>query len=141
MTSINERYPRKGFLGAEDVREGDLTLKIAGLAWEEAIGNGKYGDVVRFLNDGRTLTLNHTNAHAIAKLHGDNADEWPGKWVTFYFDPDVEYQNKKVGGIRVRDKKPVRDGNGAAKEDATAQAVKPPALPAPPRELDDAIPF
>jgi len=48
MTSINERYPRKGFLGAEDVREGDLTLQIAGLAWDEAIGNGKYGDVVRW---------------------------------------------------------------------------------------------
>jgi len=48
MTSINVRYPRKGFLGAEDVREGDLTLQIAGLAWDEAIGNGKYGDVVRW---------------------------------------------------------------------------------------------
>jgi hypothetical protein len=138
MTSINERYPRKGFLGAEDVKEGNLTLRIAGVALDESIGNGKYADVLRFFDDGRTLTLNHTNAHAIAKLHGDNADEWPGKWVTFYFDPDVEYQNKKVGGIRVRAKEARTDGIGAAKEDATAQKMKP---PAPPREPDDTIPF
>jgi hypothetical protein len=139
MTSINERFPRKGFLGAEDVKEGDLTLQIAGVSWDENISNGKYGDVLRFVDDGRTLTLNHTNAHAIAKLHGDNADEWHSKWVTFYFDPDVVYQGKIVGGIRVRDKK--TDGNGAAKKDATAQIVKPPAPPAPPAELDDGIPF
>jgi hypothetical protein len=131
MPRISERYPKSGFLTAKDVEEeGDLDLQIAYVAWDEEIGN-KTRDVVHFLNDGRALVLNATNARTVAKLHGDEADDWSGRWVTLFFDPDVEYQGRKDGGIRVREQVPA-----CAEGSSTTTQARPPAPP-----FDDEISF
>ena len=46
--------------------------------------------------------LNKTNIKRIAKMYGDDTDEWIGKEITIYNDPDVEFMGEVVGGLRVR---------------------------------------
>lgn len=51
----------------------------------------------------KPLVLNSTNIQLCEKLFGsDNTDDWHGKQVVLYTDPNVSYQGKLVGGIRVR---------------------------------------
>ena len=130
MVSMSERYPKKGFIKADDVQGGDLILQIATVSLGERIGSGKSGDVVRFGNDGRALILNYTNAHAIAALHGDDDRDWPSKWIALYLDPDVEYDGKREGGVRVRNFVP-QPGNGSVQ----------PQLQSTSKVMDDEIPF
>ena len=47
-----------------------------------------------------------TNAESIARLHGDESDDWVGKWITLYHDETVSFGNRSVGGVRVRDEIP-----------------------------------
>lgn len=76
----------------------------------------------------KPLVLNATNIQLCEKIFGsDDTDHWRGKRIVLYADPNVSYQGKLVGGIRVRAPKP--------------GAVAPP--PPPPAEIltDDDIPF
>ncbi len=51
----------------------------------------------------KPLVLNYTNMQLVAKVAGsEDTDEWVGKRVVLYTDPNVSYQGKLVGGIRVR---------------------------------------
>ena|SRR5215831_5058967 len=134
MPSIKERFPGSGYLTAQDVEKGDLTLQIAYVAWDEIV-NGKPKDVVHFINDDRALILNNTNAHRIAKLYGDDGDGWRGHWITLYHDADVEYDGKKTSGIRVRQQAPTlpTEGNGPLPDL--------PPRPSRSEEMNDEIPF
>lgn len=79
-----------------------------------------------FHESDKPLVLNATNIQLLEKILGDDTDDWTGKRVVLYVDPNVSYGGKIVGGIRVRAPKP--------------GAVPPP--PPPPQELtDDEIPF
>jgi hypothetical protein len=136
MVDINERYPKSGLFSAKnwDAEEGDLDLQIDHLELDRDFGADKVPkDVLIFRNDGRELVLNGVNARQIMKLHGKETDNWSGRWIALYLDPDVEYKGQR-GGIRVRDQVPPRGGNGAQRE--TAQPASPPAPP-----LNDEIPF
>ena len=54
----------------------------------------------------KPLVLNSTNIQLCEKIFGsDNTDEWRGKQIVLYTDPNVSYGGKLVGGIRVRAKK------------------------------------
>jgi hypothetical protein len=136
MPSVDDRFPKSGFFSAKDWDEpGDLNLQITYVAYDETIGFDKTADVVHFKNDGRKLQLKETTARVIAKLHGKEMDKWPDKWITLYLDPDVEYNSKKTGGIRVRE---VAPGNGSG----AAVIVPPPSKQPPPKPaFDDEVPF
>ena len=129
MASISELYPRRGFLNAEDVEHGDLVLQIASFEKNGKIGHNRTGNILHFANDERTLVLNHTNAHMVAALYGDETDAWSGKWITLFYDPTVTYGDEIKPGIRVRSFVP-QAGDGSA---------LPTAKPKP--SLDDEIPF
>jgi hypothetical protein len=134
--SINERYGST-FLTAQDVEDGELTLRISYLELDADV-KGKIKDVLHFASDDRSLILNPTNGRQIARLHGDNPDHWPGKWITLFYDPDVQYQDQKVGGVRVRNTVPATPagGNGPLPD-------PPPQREQPKRrdDFDDSIPF
>jgi hypothetical protein len=135
MPSVNDRFPESGFFSAKNWnKSGDLNLQIAYVAYDASCGFDKTADVVHFTNDERTLALNQTTARAIACIHGEEMDEWRGKWITLYLDPGVEYQGKRTGGIRVREV--VGNGGGAA-------VIVPPPSKQPPSkpDFDDEIPF
>lgn len=52
----------------------------------------------------KPLVLNKTNGKKIAKIAGsDNFEDWIGKKIVLWNNPDVEFQGETTGGIRVRD--------------------------------------
>ena len=78
----------------------------------------------------KPLVLNSTNIQLCEKIFGsDDTDQWHGKRLVLYTDPNVSFQGKLVGGIRVRAPKP--------------SAVPPPPPVAPPiSDFDESdIPF
>ncbi len=51
----------------------------------------------------KPMVLNSTNIHSCGKACGsDNTDDWMGKKIVLYEDPNVSFGGKLVGGIRVR---------------------------------------
>ena len=59
----------------------------------------------------KPLVLNSTNAQLCARVFGsDETDEWTGKKIVLYVDPNVSFGGKITGGIRVRAPKPAKAG-------------------------------
>ena len=133
MPNVNDRFPDSGHFSAKSWNKaGDLDLQIAYVAYDETVGFDKTADVIHFTNDGRTLPLNQTTARSISRIHGEEMDEWRGKWIALYLDPDVEYKGTKTGGIRVRE---ATAGNG------NAVVITAPLSKSTARDFDDEIPF
>ena len=93
------------FLGNAHL-DGDTTLTINEVTVEE-MRDGSEKMCLHWRNlDGHQdylpFLLNKTNIKRIAKMYGDDTDEWIGKEITIYNDPDVEFMGEVVGGLRVR---------------------------------------
>ena len=59
--------------------------------------------VVYFHETSKALVLGLTNAELIAKaVNTTDMDEWDGKRITLFFDPEVCWDGEQVGGIRVK---------------------------------------
>lgn len=108
MPKISEMRESK-FLKKEDVGRGTL-VTIAGcqqhnVAMEGAAPEQKWA--LSFHELDKPLVLNSTNAQLCAQIcHSDDTDDWTGKKIVLYTDPNVSYAGKLVGGIRVRAPKP-----------------------------------
>jgi hypothetical protein len=62
---------------------------------------------LEFRETDKPLVLNMTNMQLCAKVFGsEDTDDWTGKPIVLYTDPNVSYGGKIVGGIRVRAPKP-----------------------------------
>lgn len=130
------------FMKKEDVGAGALmtieSVAPHNVAKEGAPPENKWCLV--FAEADKPLVLNSTNIQLCERIFGsDDTDDWVGKKIVLYTDPNVSYQGKVIGGIRVR-----------APKVKTAQAQAPVAVQAPARtapaeianELtDDDIPF
>lgn len=56
-----------------------------------------------FAENDKPLVLNSTNIQLCERVFGsDDTDQWVGKKIVLYVDPNVSYAGKIVGGIRVR---------------------------------------
>ena len=76
----------------------------------------------------KPLVLNATNVQLCEQILGsDDTDDWQGKRIVLYTDPNVSFQGKLTGGIRVRAPKP--------------SAAPPPPAPVADSLTDDDIPF
>jgi hypothetical protein len=121
------------FLKQSDVGGGMLAT-IAGckqynVAQEGAAEEHKW--CLTFSELEKPLVLNGTNIQLCERICGsDDTDNWVGKKVVLYVDPNVSYGGKITGGIRMR----------APKKPPVSVPVAPP--PALETELtDDDIPF
>jgi len=57
----------------------------------------------------KPMVLNSTNLQLLAKAcHSDETDDWIGKQVIVYTDPNVSYGGKIVGGLRIKEYKTSR---------------------------------
>jgi hypothetical protein len=54
------------------------------------------------VDEGKTITLNSTSTRVLIAAYGNDTDKWVGKPVIAFFDPDVMFGPKKVGGLRVK---------------------------------------
>jgi hypothetical protein len=133
MPKISEMRESK-FLKKEDVGAGAL-LTITGCEQHNVAKEGAGEELkwcLSFAEVDKPLVLNSTNAQLCARICGsDDTDDWTGKKVVLYTDPNVSFQGKVTGGIRVRAPKAIKP---VAKPAAVAVAVA--------EELtDDDIPF
>jgi hypothetical protein len=77
----------------------------------------------------KPLVMNWTNAQVCAQaFNSEDTDDWIGKQIVVYVDPNVMYEGRMVGGIRLRKSK---------------QTVKAAPKAAPVEEFvdDDGVPF
>jgi len=121
------------FLKKEDVGAGALmtveSCKQHDVAKEGAPPEFKW--CLSFSESDKPLVLNSTNIQMCERIFAsDDTDDWVGKKIVLYTDPNVSYAGKIVGGIRVR---------------APKQAKAAPKAPPPPQvteELtDEDVPF
>lgn len=128
MPKISEMRESK-FLKKEDVGRGALVTIAScqqhNVAMEGASPEQKW--TLSFQELDKPLVLNSTNIQLCAQICGsEDTDHWIGKRVVLYTDPNVSYQGKLIGGIRVR----------------AAKATAPPVVAPPSVEVfDDEIPF
>ena len=76
----------------------------------------------------KPMTLNSTNGQMIAAITGsEDFDDWIGKNIVLYRDPNISFGGRVVGGIRIR---------------APKEGYQPPIQTAPePIQNEDPIPF
>lgn len=62
--------------------------------------------IIHFKEDYKPMVLNKTNANRTARATGsEDTDDWAGKQIVVYVDPDVEFAGQVTGGLRIRAKK------------------------------------
>lgn len=106
MPRIGEMIESK-FLKKEDVGgERGVLVTIANIGEVNVAQEGaepvlKWALEFRELD--KPMVLNKTNIQACAKAcDSDNTDNWMGKQVVLYEDPNIQFAGKITGGIRVR---------------------------------------
>ena len=96
------------FLKQTDVGLGVL-LTVAGIEQHNVAKEGADPEnkwCMSFEEADKPLVLNATNIQLCERIFGsDDTDEWIGKQIVLYTDPNVSFGGKIVGGIRVRARK------------------------------------
>ena len=127
MPNINTMKASK-FLKRDDVGRGML-VTIDGVSQENVAKEGAPEELkwcIHFRETDKPLVANFTNLQLIARACGsEDTDDWEGKQIVLYDDPNVSFGGKLVGGIRVR---------------APKAGTRPTPQPEPEPE-DDEIPF
>lgn len=92
------------FLKRADVGTGAL-MTMTGLTQENVAKEGADPEnkwCLHFEETEKPFVLNPTNIELIKEIHGEETDDWMGKTIVIYDDPNVFYAGKKTGGLRVR---------------------------------------
>jgi hypothetical protein len=93
------------FLKQTDVGSGAL-LTVSGCTQHNVAQQGADPEMkwcLSFAETDKPLVLNTTNIQLCEHVFGsDDTDDWTGKKIVLYTDPNVSYGGKLVGGIRVR---------------------------------------
>src|SRR5688572_22175153 len=104
MPRIGEMIESK-FLKKEEVGERGALVTINGVQQANVAMQGADPEMkwtLIFDELDKPMVLNSTNIHMCAKACGsDNTDDWTGKKVVLYEDPNVSFGGKLVGGIRI----------------------------------------
>ena len=134
MPKVSDMIVSK-FLRKEDFDE-DRVMTIRGVKLEDMPGDdGQQKWVLYFREEAKGMALNVTTIRVLEKAFGDDSDQWVGKKVKVYVDPNVSFGGRVVGGLRLMPPK-----NTAAR----APAPPPPEERAPVTSddhFDDDIPF
>ncbi len=104
MPKVSEMLSSK-YLKKEDVNDGVLAtvanIKKINVAMENE--SPEYKFCMSFDEMDKPLVLNTTNIQLCAlAFESDDTDDWVGKKIVLYNDPNVSYAGKITGGIRVR---------------------------------------
>ena len=130
--NINEAFPNR-YLKAADLNGRDVTVTIKSVEREEIGFDKERKLVLAFANTEKLMVCNKTNGIAIAKMHGEETDDWVGKKIILCAK-DVEFQGTMTSALRVLAQKP-----------EAHKKAPPPAPPVQTEETqiedDDDIPF
>ena len=105
MPKINDMLPSK-FLKQSDVDQ-DYIVTIRGVEQVNVAAQDADQDdfkyVIHFEEFDKPMVLNSTNIQLLAKAtDSDDTDDWTGKQVIVYTDPNVSFGGKVVGGLRIK---------------------------------------
>lgn len=94
------------YLKKEEVGEDGTIVTIADFARVNVAMDDQPPDfkwTMRFEEFDKPMVLNSTNIQlAENALGSDNTDDWLGKQVIVYNDPNITFGKKLVGGIRIK---------------------------------------
>lgn len=121
------------YVKKEDVGTGK-TVTIDRIEQENVAGENQPEEmkyVMYFKEAQKGLVLNWTNLQLAASVCGsEETDDWPGKKIELYEDPNISFGGKLVGGVRIRAPQQAQQQPAAQQYD---EANPPP--------FDDDIPF
>lgn len=126
MAKVSDMIVSK-YLKKEDFDE-DQVCTIKDCKLEEISQQGETKWILYFREHQKGLVLNTTTIRVLEQAFGDTTEDWVGKRVKVYVDPNVSFQGRVVGGLRLRP-----PPKGAAQKPATS--------PPPVDEFADDIPF
>lgn len=114
LTHWKALFDPSDFLFAHDLNGKDATVQIERVSAGQIQGEkGRKNNkpVVQFKGKTKRLALNKTNSRIIAKLYGNDVEQWAGKWITIY-PTTTDFGGETVDCIRVRPKvpQPVKSG-------------------------------
>ena len=131
--NINQMKPSK-YVKKEDVGAGTL-VTIANMTNENVAMDNQPPEmkwVMHFKEAINPLVMNWTNLQLCAQVTGsDDTDDWTGKQVVLWNDPNVSFGGNLTGGVRIR----------SAEQAAPAAAPARPVDERNPPPADSDIPF
>lgn len=137
---ISAAFPSK-YLKAADLQDKNVTLIMNRVELEDIQGEDHKKPVLYFEKAKKGLVLNVTNSKAIARIYGDNTDDWEGKAVTL-FPAMVDFKGDTVEAIRLKAPQKAAAAKLAAKpEPVYTEADPPPHDGSGMADMDDEIPF
>lgn len=100
----------KAFTDSAVIRYADLgtraaTVRIVKVERGEIIGAGAKTSkkpMIHIEGKDKPIAGNSSICKAIQGMYGPVVEDWIGKLITIYGDPDVMFGGEKVGGIRVK---------------------------------------
>lgn len=132
----SDAFPSK-YLKASDLQGRQVTVKMTHVEPETIGGDRKF--ILYFAGKEKGMVLNKTNWNNIAKVYGDDSDDWTGHEIVL-FEAFVDFQGDTVPAIRVKGP-PTRPSKARP---SSADMKEPRHAPPPndvPAHLDDDIPF
>ena len=98
----SEAFPSK-YLSKDDVQM-PIVVTVAGVKPEilKSDNGEEQKPVMYFSDNDKPLILNNTNWMTMEDWWGDDSERWLGKKIELYFEPNIMFGNKRVGGVRVR---------------------------------------
>ena len=102
--SYDQLFPGR-FIKAGEMTDKPVTLKIKSVvldAIEAEDGTEKMQAVVNFVEIKRQWALNKTNAQCLVAMWGHDSDDWVGKRVTLFAEPDTSGMSASGVCLRVK---------------------------------------
>lgn len=129
------------FLAQDDVPEEGFTAIIKDVRVEAFKSNrGDEDKYVLYFTAGKPMVFNVVNRQTVIASYGDDSDNWLGKPVEIYVDPNVYMGGERTGGIRVCVPKPApAQPRPVAATIRTAPPAPKPTAPAPENDHERAI--
>lgn len=121
MPNVNEMIESK-YLKQTDVTDDTVVTveKVGRANVAKKDEEPEYKWLIRFTEFPKPMVLNSTNIKRLARAcNSNNTEDWTGKKVVLYVDPDVEFGGNVVGGLRIRASK--GSGNGNTDPNVAAQ--------------------
>lgn len=98
---IESKYLKKEEVGEDGTIVTIAAFEKVNVALEDAPAEWKW--TMSFREFDKPMVLNSTNINLCEKALGsDNTDDWIGKKVIVYNEPNISFGGKLVGGIRIR---------------------------------------
>ena len=98
---MSSAFPSK-YLKAADLQDRHITVTMSHVSMEKiAMDSEEVKPVLYFEGKSKGLVLNKTNSETIARVYGDESDQWLGKPIILY-SAMVQFKSEMVEAVRIK---------------------------------------